>query len=211
MPASPSPYGFSLIEYKGGKFRASVSQYNLESGYLTALAQGDPISPLSAGLCGVGVPGGATPAPYVPPPLTNTLLGIFNNVSYTNQQGQSALLPYWSPGTLTQNGLPAQLTINDLPYCIFQIQTNGAFPGVTSAGMAFVNADFVPGTPNPATGQSTAALQVTDIGTGNAYRSLKIVGLADPVLGSTNQWTDNFVDVLVIINSHVYKAPTTGI
>ena len=145
---------------------------------------------------------------------TYQVVGVFNGVNYTNSQGiVQPPQPFWPANTATYNNSYPVITVNDLPYCVFQIQTNGTLGANFNAALStFTNYAFAVGAPNPATGQSTFALDVA--GTGDktlVINPMKIVGLADPTIGSTNSWTDAFVDVLVIFNNHVYKPGTLGI
>lgn len=203
MPATANPYGLSLVEYKGGKFRAAVNDYYLVSGYANALGQGDPISGAAGGGTCVDAPSAANNAAVA---YLNQILGVFGAVNYVNPQGQEIIAPYWPANTITSNAVPATIKINDLPYCVFQIQTNATL----GANSTFKNYNMTQATPNAATGQSTVALDVSNYNNTTTSASLKIVGLADPLAGSTNNWTDAFVDVLVIINNHMFKPGTLG-
>ena len=203
MPQIASPYGFSLVYYKGSNFSGTIAPYYLPTAYGTSLAQGDPLTPntVTVGTLAQGIVGAATAQAQV--------VGVFNSVTYSTATQQSQLnqvpQPFWTANTPTLNGQQPLLDINDLPYCIFQVQTNAT----TGASLVFKNYNYGIGVPNAATNQSTYVL---DLGTNGpeAFRNCKVIGLANPAAGQTNAWTDPFVDVLVIFNNHMYKPGTLG-
>lgn len=218
MSQLETPYGLSQVSYKGGKYRGSLNTYYISSGYGQSFGQGDPVQMGSGGYVGA----------YTVQPTNVTgatmTLGTFVSVTYVNTQGQTVIAPYWPASTLTYNNQPAIVTVNDLPYVVYQVQCSGSIPNITaptsasgSIGQTGVGKTFnliaTAGTdnaPNPATGQSQAALLVTTTTINAAYNTVQIVGLADPKIGGTNSWYDPFPDVLVIINNHAFNAGRPG-
>lgn len=205
MSQTASPYGLSQVAYKGGKFRASVSTYYISSGYALSFGQGDPVQMGAGGY--VAAYSGNVPASQTASTMT---LGTFVNVTYVNTQGQTVISPYWPASTVTFNGQPAIVTVNDLPLVVYQVQANASL-GLTSPATAIGrNYNLNPVAPNATTGQSLVSLNVSSGGGADTWRTCKIVGLADAKIGGTNSWYDTYPDLLVIINNHAYKIGTNG-
>jgi hypothetical protein len=204
MSLIASPYGLSLVSYKGGKFRGSTSTYYISSAYSVSLGQGDAIQMGTGGLAQAY--SAQTPDSTDASQMT---IGTFVSVTYVNSQGQTVISPYWPASTATYNNTNPIITVNDLPYCVYKVQMSGTL-GIASPNTAVgKNYNLVANLPNAATGQSTQSLS-NDAGTA-AYLTCKIVGLADAPVGGTNSWYDTYADVLVIINNHAYKAGTIGV
>jgi hypothetical protein len=158
------------------------------------------------------------------------MVGIFGGCSYQpDQQGQPLFRGMWKSGTKTFNNTPAVATIQDHPFLVWQVQTNGSFyenyvkNSNTPIGLNYCFT-YNKGV-NTNTGQSTAQLfvynnltttpakrfpigQPAGVSEGNQYAYFKIIGLA-PI--PNNKWTDPFVDVLVVINDHYLKAGTLSV
>lgn len=157
------------------------------------------------------------------------LIGIFGGCSYqSDQQGQpltrSAM---WKNKTENKGKTPALATVQDHSFLVWQVQTNGAFytdyvkENATPIGQNY-NFTYGAGV-NPATGQSRAQLfvsnniaaphySITQKGGVSSdttqYCFFKIVGLAPT---QNNKWTDDYVDVLVVINDHYLKPGTSSV
>lgn len=155
--------------------------------------------------------------------------GLASNSALPNVQRPSPV-PYILNGTQVNvsNGVPSALyaTISDQQWQVWQVQTNGIInPAYTQSPNTPVglNFNFTYGLGmNPATGNSRAQLftynsyalstvapnlgklplTVPGNSIGNAPGFFKIVGLAPANSGQTNNWTDPYVDVLVVINTH---------
>ncbi len=214
MSQTFNPYGLSYYELKGGKDKAYTQPYPIHTAFSFPIGQGDP---LNQGVSGDGALTAYT-APTAGTLAANTyIVGVFVNVTYTNTQGQLITSTYWPANTATYNGLNAMVTVADVPYNIYRIQCNGSL-GLTGQQVAvgknyniLINTNTATAA-NPVTGQSQASLDVNTgvANTTNFNLSLKIVGLAPPRPGETNEWTDPYPEVLVIINNHVYKPGTVG-
>lgn len=158
-----------------------------------------------------------------------SLVGIFGGCSYQpKQQGrQLQRSEMYTNLTETASAAGALATVQDHPFLVWQVQTNGPFLAsqvaapLTPIGCNY-NFTYNTGV-NSSTGQSTAQLFVQNnlsstagaayglpqsAFANNAYSYFKVIGLA-PI--PNNNWTDPFVDVLVVINDHYLKAGTSSI
>jgi len=139
------------------------------------------------------------------------ILGVFQGVQYQPANGQMTRSLSFAQGTTVAPNTTALATVNDLADCIFQVQCNAQLGSTVAAAMAsignlygFVNN----GGGNASNGQSKLALDVaskviTTFVTSDAqFSSFRLIGLA-PIQG--NSWTDPYPDVLVMINSHMWK------
>jgi len=209
MTATLNPFGLSLFDSIGGKFRGQSNIYPL---VVTNVSLGisDPVSPAAAGgVIGSGVgPGLVTNGSAN---ATAQTAGVFQNVTYINSQGQTVVANYWPANQAVYAGTVPYVNVNDDPYAEFTIQCNAQ---LSANGQSFVhkNYDFVPpatNVPNQASGISTVSLNVSSYNV-SALRSLRITGLA-PSSTVSNQWSDAFPIVKVIINNHAYRAPQAGL
>jgi hypothetical protein len=202
MATQSNPYGLSFYNYKGGKNKFSTSTYALPSGYAISLGQGDPVNIAANGnIAAYAAPTGANPV---------QTLGQFVSVTYINASGLLVNSNYWPANTVTQNNVPAIVTVADLPYNVYKVQCNTFFPLVSPVTPVFRNYNLLPSNPNPQTGQSTIALNTTEVAAPNAYLTVKIVGLAPVSNNDSNSWYTGFPDVLVVINNHGFKIGTNG-
>lgn len=218
MSLTLSPYGLSFVEYKGGKNRMSTSQYTIASGYAFSIGQGDPVQVAAAGGNVQAYTPPTTPTPPAMGLASFNIVGVACSFSWVSSTGVAMRnQPYWPGGTLTLNNVPAIVTVEDPTDNIYKIQCNASL-GLTSPSTAcFKNYSMsscqATTLPNPRTSQSTAVLNVSSYtASPNYWLSLKIVGLAPQSLtGGPNSWYDTYPEVLVIVNSHVYKSGTNGI
>lgn len=212
MSLTFNPYGLSFYDYKGGTNRMSTSTYTLASGYAANIGQGDPVT--------IGIAGniGANILPIVPTPpnqvgAQGTILGQFLSASWVSATGVAMNnQPYWPYGTLTLNNEPAIVTVADLFSNVYKIQCNATLTSNATFKNYNISSTDSVSPPNPRTSQSTAYLDVSSyIAAPNYWLDAKIVGLAPPSMGGSNDWSDPYPEVLIMINSHAYKPGTNGL
>jgi len=215
MTSTSNFFGLSLFDNIGGKFKGQSNVYPLVVTNIS-LGNSDPLSPANAGgATGSGV------GPYVAPVgttagATTQIAGVFQSVTYVNEQGQNVVANYWPANTALFAGTIPYVNVNDDPYCEFKIQCNGALPN----GGSVIHKNYnctVPGTTvgalaNPISGISQVSLNVNTYVAppNNTYLSLRVTGLA-PASIQSNAWNDSFPVVKVIINNHAYRAPQPGL
>lgn len=226
MSQTIAPYGLSLFENKGAGSSFPTFTYTMASGYGVSLGAGDPVSicpPVVGGANGGNIVLGQVSAGNFPTVINTVganvtlttyppLVGVFQGVQYTDSQGNSQRAAYWPAGTTTFTppstnvAQSVNVIVNDLPYCIFKIQSNAL---VTSAQVMGNNYNFTPGVASSSQKTSTFALNTTQNGGagGGLYGFCTVIGIAPSTPGNPNNWGDPVTDLLVMINYHRYKAP----
>lgn len=195
-----APQGLVPVRYlNGSPWNGATNQYNIASAYATSLFTGDPVTTLADGTIGIGVAGAAC-------------RGVFMGVKYIATNGTPIFSPYWPASTVAQTGTTPQALIADDPNLVFSVQeTNAAQTGAgTPLALADrgLNINFVVGTGNTATGQSTTSLN-NETEAVTSTLNLKILDL-DPTPGNV---VGNYANWLVTWNNHQFKGGqgTTGV
>lgn len=236
MTQTFNPFGLSLVEHKGGKPNYPVTRYplapSLNIGTSSNFGQGDvmcvSVTGASPGITEYIANNSTSVSTFV---AAQQVAGVWDAVNYTNAQGTVITGPYWAANTpvfggyrtTSGAGTDVMVTVNDLPYCVYQVQCNAPLQGngeyFTSYNLTANGGVYTPTNPpstgflgaNPATGQSTQAVNVA-AGPGEdnqTFGSVRIIGLApQSATGGPNNWTDPFPIVHVIFNGSVFNFPT---
>jgi hypothetical protein len=201
-----APFGFTPVrKLDGSAWSVSQNQYYIASGYNTAIFTGDPVTMLSDGTIGIGVAG-------------SPCLGIFAGCKYYSSTPDSSghrwqFKPNWVANTTVPAGTVVEALVIDDPNTVFSAQeTNGSGAAGTPLALADrnLNINFLIGSGNAATGQSTSSINnASEADT--ATLNMKILDLA-PFPAGTNP-VGSFAVWLVTWNNHLFKggAGTTGI
>lgn len=217
MPQIANPYGLSQSSHvlsltpTDKIFPLEIQVSTL--GTTNVLGYGDPVSLQQNGIPVI------TPAPSAIPTGSNSALvppiGVFIGCRYTLSTGQTVnakYLPAFAAAAfLTGSSITYSLNID--PYYQYKVQTTAAFGTANSTQIGNVY-NLTTTAPNSFTGESNVALIPTALNTANAnWGSAMIIGLAadDLANGYTNAWTDPYVDVIVVLNSHQLKVGQFGI
>lgn len=198
-----APMGLQPVrKLDGSAWSVSENKYNIAGGYTTAIFTGDPVTMLSDGTIGIGVAG-------------SPCLGVFWGVKYqlTSPQanGNSFVFsPYWPASQAIKTGTVAEAMIIDDPNVVFNIQETAA-DGTAGTPLALadrnLNINFVVGSGNTATGQSTTSINNASENT-TITLNLKLLDLT-PQPGNV---VGNYANWLVTWNNHLFKSQgTTGI
>lgn len=243
MAQTSSPYGFQRVK---GKYPSDtcgpLSTQYIQSGFAVAgqasntngnLGSGDPVvyGAVSNGagiFTYIGTLDAAADYNTSPVATEQPILGIIDSFEY---QPAVSTIPLqrtgiWISGTTTQNALQAQVTILDLPYTVFQVQTNTSIVGLGTIGFVnyATNPNFIIGqnfgfTYNggaTASNQSSVAQLYITGGTmlqgatsaTSCFLPFKVIDIA-PIYG--NSWTDPYVDLLVMVNNHYLKPGSASV
>lgn len=199
-----SPMGFQPVrKLDGSAWTYSSNQYYIASAYNTAIFTGDPVTMLSDGTIGIGVAGS---------PCLGIFMGCKYQTSTPQANGQSFVFsPMWTANLTVKSGTVVEAMIVDDPLTVFNVQeTNGS--GAAGTPLALddrnLNINFLIGSGNSATGQSTSSINNATENT-TPTLNMKILDLTPQpgnVVGSFANW-------LVTWNNHLFKggAGTTGI
>lgn len=201
-----APFGFTPVrKLDGSAWGSAQNQYYIASAYNAAIGFGDPVTMLADGTIGIGVAG-------------SPCLGIFQGCKFYSTTPDSSgnrwqFKPNWVANTAVPAGTVVEALIVDDPDVVFAVQeANGSFAAGTPLALADrnLNINFVIGTPNAATGQSTSAINNATENT-TPTLNMKILDIAQYPPG-TNP-VGNFAVWLVTWNNHLFKggAGTTGL
>ncbi len=172
------------------------TQYRIASGTVTAIFQGDTVT--------FGVSGGVSTGFIVKhTPAAPNILGVFIGCQYTDPTSKKPVWRNYYPGGIAADDIVAFVV--DDPYAQFLVQASGV------AGNAAIgqNANLV----QTVAGNITSGVSGLEVNTGSlgaaSDLNVKIIGVTtDP---SNNDLTAAYADLIVVINEHLYKAPTVGV
>lgn len=172
------------------------TQYRIASGTVTAIFQGDTVT--------FGVSGGVSTGFIVKhTPAAPNILGVFIGCQYTDPTSKKPVWRNYYPGGIAADDIVAFVV--DDPYAQFLVQASGV------AGNAAIgqNANLV----QTVAGNTTSGVSGLEVNTGSlgaaSDLNVKIIGVTtDP---SNNDLTAAYADLIVVINEHLYKAPTVGV
>ena len=172
------------------------TQYRIASGTTNAIFEGDTVTFEAAGGASTGYIIKATPG-------AANILGVFLGCQYTDPTTKKSTWKNYYPGGVAASDIVAFIV--DDPYAQFLVQASG-IAGNTCIGQ---NADLVQTVAgNTTTGVSGLELSTGTLGAASAL-NVKVIGVsADP---SNSDLTAAYADLIVMINEHLYKAPTAGV
>lgn len=190
MALTASPFGFVLRKHPTGQSRANA--YTISASYNTAIGYGDPVALNTDGTLNIGTAG-------------SDIIGIFAGVHYKDVTGKPTYAKNW-PGAVT-GATDIVAYVYDDSDNVYEVQVASGGTGYAQTAIG-AQANFVIGTPNAATGQSTSTLNATLIAAAS-QGNFRIIGFgADGVYNAT---TNPFPTVLVQIATHQYVANKTAV
>ena len=185
---------FGLRPYRsinGAPWNNAQNRYTIANNLSTAIFQGDPVKPTTAG--------------NVTLARSNTsdrIVGVFNGVFYNDPSTQKPTFRNNYPGSIAVAGITAFVV--DDPNTVFLVDADEAF---TRADL-FKNYSLTNVTGNTLTGISEKQLDVSVSGITTTFA----VQAIDIQEGATDSDTSTSgVNVLVRINNHFYRSGTAGI
>lgn len=167
---------------------------------------------------------------------TRSVLGVFAGCQYTTNTGLFVESRYWPAATAVKAGSKITAFILDDPTTIFDVQVSTRTNVLNDARFTYANlggnfgvsiaaggGNLIPQNPadgNPATGQSAVYLaKVFGANNDNTVVTLPLkaidytqnpINLANPISYVADATTAPFLNVMVTINNHVYRAGTVG-
>jgi hypothetical protein len=185
---------FGLRPYRsinGAPWNNAQNRYTVANNLSTAIFQGDPVKPTTAG--------------NVTLARSNTsdrIIGVFNGVFYNDPTTQKPTFRNNYPGSIAAAGITAFVV--DDPNTVFLVDANAAF---TRADL-FKNYSLTNVSGNTLTGISEKQLDVSVSGITTTFA----VQAIDIQEGATDSDTSTSgVNVLVRINNHFFRSGTAGI
>lgn len=199
-----APFGLQPRQYlNGSPWIGQTTEYNIISGYATAIFTGDPVIFVNTGGIGIGVAGSA-------------IVGVFQGCKYFDANNKAVFSPFWPAAQTTYLNQPAIALIADDPAILYDVQTNGVnmavggSPGIIQADLGY-NFNFISGAGSTLSGQSGfMADNATEATT--ATLNLKLIRLTPRPnnvyykVGPPEEGRYN--NGLFLINNHIYKGGT---
>ena len=185
---------FGLRPYRsinGAPWNNAQNRYTIANNLSTAIFQGDPVQPTTAG--------------NVTLARSNTsdrIVGVFNGVFYNDPTTQKPTFRNNYPGSIAAAGITAFVV--DDPNTVFLVDADAAF---TRADL-FKNYSLTNVSGNTLTGISEKQLDVSVSGITTTFAVQAIDIQEGP---SDSDTTVSGVNVLVRINNHFYRSGTAGI
>lgn len=185
---------FGLRPYRsinGAPWNNAQNRYTVANNLSTAIFQGDPVKPTTAG--------------NVTLARSNTsdrIIGVFNGVFYNDPTTQKPTFRNNYPGSIAAAGITAFVV--DDPNTVFLVDADAAF---TRADL-FKNYSLTNVTGNTLTGISEKQLDVSVSGTTTTF-AVQAIDIQEGA--SDSDTSTSGVNVLVRINNHFFRSGTAGI
>lgn len=185
---------FGLRPYRsinGAPWNNAQNRYTIANNLSTAIFQGDPVKPTTAG--------------NVTLARSNTsdrIVGVFNGVFYNDPSTQKPTFRNNYPGSIAVAGITAFVV--DDPNTVYLVDADAAF---TRADL-FKNYSLTNVTGNTLTGISEKQLDVSVSGITTTF-AVQAIDIQEGASDSDSSTSG--VNVLVRINNHFYRSGTAGI
>ncbi len=233
-----APFGFKPVStITGGTWSGKTNKYRIranDTGLITyneSIFIGDLVrwNPAAANQ------GGGSIANIVPNDGNerSPILGVFMGCDYTDTTGQRHLSQYWPASTLVLANSEITAYVIDDPNVVYEAQVSSSTNGANAAKFlrSFIGQNFSVGIG----GGRQNAVQGGNTKTGVSAAYVDLVAAANPVnhtdaditvkaigyslnpnnlnlnRGYTTATTSDYINILVTLNNHVFKAGTIGI
>ena len=190
-PTVSAPYGFQPINRVDGMpYAGAIRQIPIDSGYTTAIYNGDPVVIATGGTIQRAAASGAV--------TSGSPVGVLVGCAYTNSSGQPVEAQYF-PGSGVTN---AVAYVVDDPLAAFKVAVAYANAAVTTVTQAAVgtNMSYNLGTGSATTGDSGAFVTAAS-GANTATLPFRVIA----VVPATATSATTFTEVIVKINNHQYN------
>jgi hypothetical protein len=185
---------FGLRPYRsinGAPWNNAQNRYTVANNLSTAIFQGDPVKPTTAG--------------NVTLARSNTsdrIIGVFNGVFYNDPTTQKPTFRNNYPGSIAVAGITAFVV--DDPNTVYLVDANAAF----SRADLFKNYSLTNVSGNTLTGISEKQLAVNTSGIATTF-AVQAIDIQEGATDSDSSTSG--VNVLVRINNHFFRSGTAGI
>jgi hypothetical protein len=185
---------FGLRPYRsinGAPWNNAQNRYTVANNLSTAIFQGDPVKPTTAG--------------NVTLARSNTsdrIIGVFNGVFYNDPTTQKPTFRNNYPGSIAAAGITAFVV--DDPNTVYLVDANAAF----SRADLFKNYSLTNVSGNTLTGISEKQLAVNTSGIATTF-AVQAIDIQEGATDSDSSTSG--VNVLVRINNHFFRSGTAGI
>ena len=190
-PTVSAPYGFQPINrIDGMPYAGATKLLPIQSGYNTAIFNGDIVTLASGGIVKSGVTSDSTTS------AANYTFGVFVGVQYVNSSGQTVEAQYY-PGTSVTNAFAYVVVDPSAEYKVAVTSSGSAITGTTINAIG-TNVQVVQGTGSTTTGNSAQSV-LTPTGSAGAAAALpcRVIG----VVPETATSATNYVELIVKLNN----------
>ena len=178
-------------QLNGSPFINAQNRYRIAANNSTAIFQGDLVIPFTSGTVGRAIANTST-----------SVLGVFNGCFYTDPTTQKPTWKNYYPGSINATDITA--FVIDGPDTVYEINANGTF----AVADLFQNYSLTNVSGSTLSGISQVQLDVSNSGTASTF----VVQAIDISQDITNQdVSSNYVNVMVRVCNHFYRAATTGL
>jgi len=185
---------FGLRPYRslnGAPWNNAQNRYTIANNLSTAIFQGDPVKPTTAGNCTLARSN-----------TSDRIVGVFNGVFYNDPTTQKPTFRNSYPGSIAAAGITAFVV--DDPNTIYLVDADAAF---TRADL-FKNYSLTNVSGNTLTGISEKQLDVSVSGITTTF-AVQAIDIQEGATDSDSSTSG--VNVLVRINNHFFRSGTAGI
>ena len=182
-----SAKGFQAVGHLAGGTPGRMTEYTIAGGYGTDIFSGQAVKSSGTGRDVIAATAGGV------------VVGVFQGVEYIAADGEVKFVRNWTASTAIKAGTTAKAQVVDDPNTVFQIQVDS--PGQTAAKVGLFG-DALIGSGNTSTGQSTAQVDESTLGSGDQF---KVIGLAGENTYALNS------DVLVKFVNHELAGAVAGV
>jgi len=183
-------YGLRPVrKLDGSPFINAQNRYRITANYGTPIFQGDLVTPAADGTITRAVAN-----------TSETVIGVFNGVFYTDPTTQKPTYKNYYPGTVNASDIVANVI--DDPSVVYRVDSDGAF----TVGDIFKNFAITNNTGNTQTGISKVQLDYSVSGVTTSGTVLQAIDISQDVSNSEAGAVN--VDVLVRIVKHFYDQGT---
>ena len=188
MSTTSSPLGMRPVFHPSGLVRSTAR--TISSGYLSAIYQYAPVAISSDGTV-IAIGG------------TGSLVGCFDGVEYTDNNGRYILTNRWTGGAVAATGTVVTAYVYEDPANTYLMSGNGSINETNIGNMA--GFDSVQ-TGNSTTGLSAATININQLNTTSG--AVQVLNLYP---GPDNAWGDTYTQVYVRVSDHQMVArPANG-
>ena len=200
MATTATPFGLKPVQLLGGtSFAGATRQYKIANNYDTNIFNGQVVEIVADGSIELDEASGAAASQ-----LSAAAIGVFVGCSYTSPESGQVVFSNYYPASTAADDIVAYVV--DDPNTLFKAQADDTLAESARGSNIHFAAAQSGSTGNTTTGNSTSALDASEIATTNTF-AFRIVDFTNDAL---NEAGDAYTEVIVKLNKHFYTQ-TTGI
>jgi hypothetical protein len=200
MATTATPFGLKPVQLLGGtSFAGATRQYKIANNYGTNIFNGSIVKIVAAGGIELMLDRGTNADQF-----DAATIGVFVGCSYTSPESKQVVFSNYYPASTAADDIVAYVV--DDPNTLFKAQADDTLAATARGANIHLAAVQSGSTGNTTTGNSTSALDASEIATTNTF-PFRIVDFTNDAL---NEAGDAYTEVIVKFNAHFYTQ-TTGV